>query len=154
MIALLVGAVVSATDASAAWAKLATLQGSWTAKSSSGREVSLRFRWTSRQTVLIEEYLAGTTETMTVFHRDGSSVLATHYCAQGNQPRLTLDAAASSASTLRFTFRDATNLATPDASHLVTIVLEFLDGNRLRMSETYKEGKAPEVTTLDFTRAK
>lgn len=154
MIGLLVGAVVSATDVSAAWTKLATLQGSWSAKSASGREVSLRFRWTSRQSVLIEDYLAGSTETMTVFHRDGSSVLATHYCAQGNQPRLTLDAVASTASTLRFTFKDATNLATPDSSHLVTLVLEFVDATHLRVTETYQEGKVPDVTTLDFTRAK
>lgn len=119
-----------------------------------GREVSLRFRWTSRQTVLIEDYLAGSTETMTVFHRDGSSVLATHYCAQGNQPRLTLDVGASSASTLRFSFKDATNLATLDSSHLVTLVLEFIEGTHLKMIETYQEGKAREVTTLEFTRTK
>lgn len=154
MIALVVGAMLTATDASSAWAKLATLEGRWSAKSSPGREVALEFRWTSRQTTLIEDYSAGTTKTMTVFHRDGASVMATHYCAQGNQPRLTLDAAASSASTLRFTFRDVTNLASPEASHLVTLVFEFVDATHLRMIETYQEGKAPEVTTLEFTRVK
>ncbi|MFT3708292.1 MAG: hypothetical protein QM817_11620 [Archangium sp.] len=154
MLGLVLGALLSATDPNAAWAKLSGLEGHWVAKTAKGKEVSLRFRFTSRQTVLIEDYLVGTTDTMTVFHRDGATIVATHYCAQGNQPRLSLDAEGSTASTLRFTFRDATNLSGPDASRLVTLVLEFVDASHLRMTETYEEAKKPDVTTLEFTKQK
>jgi hypothetical protein len=53
--------------------------------------------------------------TQTMFHADGSRLLATHDCAQRNQPRLQFRADA--ADTLIFEFLDATNLRAPSDSH-------------------------------------
>jgi hypothetical protein len=102
------GAAPSAADG--ARGSLTGLAGSWQAKTAKGSTITLTFRATARGTAIVETYTAGTTETLTIFHRDGDSLLATHYCAQGNQPRLSLTEPGTPR-LLVFEFRDATNLA-------------------------------------------
>jgi hypothetical protein len=74
------------------------------------------------------------------------------YCGQGNQPRLRLDAAASTAERLVFRFVDATNLARPGASHLDTLELRLEGDSRYTEIETYVEDGKPDVTTLKLRR--
>jgi hypothetical protein len=93
----------------------------------------------------------GATETLTIFHRDGAALLATHSCAQGNQPRLSLTEVRTPG-LLVFEFRDATNLAQASDSHLARLTLDLRDPKVLVMAETSVEQGAPGTTTLQFSR--
>ncbi len=142
----------AAVTPDAAFDTLKALVGTWKADVS-GRTVTLAYRLVSSDSVLVETYTtASGRETLTVFHRDGAKLLATHYCAQGNQPRLALDPA-SGAADLVFTFQDATNLAAPTASHLVRLRFAFTDADHVTLYETYA-GKAEETTPYALVRQK
>lgn len=140
-----------ALEAAPAWSALTALKGTWVAKTAHG-EVTVNFRLTSRNSVLVETYTAGTTETLTVFHHDGSALVATHYCAQDNQPRLKLVEKDSTATSVVFDFQDATNLKQPTDSHLVHLTLSWANPKQLVMTETYLEDGKPEASTLTFSK--
>jgi hypothetical protein len=101
--------------------------------------------------VLVQSFVtASGKETLTVFHPDGARVLATHYCAQGNQPRLQLDRS-STRDRLLFVFVDATNLE-PQAAVLKRLELRIDKPGEYTEIETYEQNGQPEVTTLRFRR--
>jgi hypothetical protein len=134
----------------AAWHRIAeTLPGQWRA-SWDGHAVDVSYRLTARDSVLIETWMPGTSaETITAYHRDGEAVMLTHYCAQGNQPRLRL--ASVDDGTLVFRRFDATNLQ-PDAAALAELVLD-VDGDTLTRTDVYAQGEEEDRTTLVFVRA-
>jgi hypothetical protein len=77
-------------------------------------------------------------------------VLATHYCAQGNQPRLRATAGASADVTFRIA--DITGLD-PDEAHLVELTLRDLTPDAFTRVETYAAPDGTtEVTTYAFRR--
>lgn len=133
-----------------AWRVLSEgLPGRWLA-SIDGRTIEVEYRLLARDSVLLETWMPGTNaETITTYHLDHDRMILTHYCAQGNQPRLHLTRATPD----RFVFRrfDATN-AGPDSAMLLELVLE-LDGTTLERIDTYAQGRERDSTTLVFTRA-
>jgi hypothetical protein len=145
--------VLAAIDHEAAFVRLKTLAGDWEAKSAKGSTVRVAFRPISSDSALVETYTtASGKETMTVFHPDGARIIATHYCAQGNQPRLALDPESSSERFI-FRFADATNLAKPSASHLARLEIVLAGKDRFAMVETYEENGKPDATKLEFSRS-
>jgi hypothetical protein len=133
-------------------APLRPLVGRWEAKAPGGKKVRVSYRFLANESALVETFTTATgKETLTVFHPDGARVLATHYCAQGNQPRLarTEDSTPARA---RFVFVDATNLA-PGASHLTALELRPSKAALVRV-ETYTTGATSEETTLRFRKAR
>ena len=73
----------------AAFAQLQTLVGEWEGKTEKGRALKVSYRLTANNTVLIETWTLGPTrESLTLYHMDNESLIATHYCPLGNQPRL------------------------------------------------------------------
>ena len=156
-IILLCGEPARGEDAPAVFARLKTgLAGSWKLPSpKSTREEAFRisFKEISRGSALVETFgdPAGSV-TETIYHLDGAQLLATHYCAQGNQPRLRMvrDDPRTGA---EFAFQDATNLATEKASHLVRMRIR-LDGDRLEKDEIYVANGKEDVTTLALVRVR
>lgn len=71
--------------------------------------LSIVFEKTARGTAMVErwETKAGL-HSMTIYHMDGDTLLATHYCPQGNQPRL--ESHGGDRDEIRFAFRDVTDL--------------------------------------------
>jgi hypothetical protein len=79
------------TSAQACFAKLKKLAGDWTHKEDkSGKEtVTLRYRVISGGSAVEEEMLPGSPGSMTsIYHLDNGSLVMTHYCSLGNQPRM------------------------------------------------------------------
>ncbi len=139
--------------ADAAFERLKGLVGAWKADVG-GHTVTLAYRLVSSDSALVETYTtASGRETLTIYHRDGAKLLATHYCAQGNQPRLALDPAAGSDGELVFAFQDVTNLREPTASHLVRMRYAFTDADHVTLSETYA-GQREETTAYALVRQK
>ena len=126
-------------DAAAAFARLTSLVGEWQGTAASGRTFTVSYRMTAGGTVLVETWTLGSgRESMTMYHLDGSTVVATHYCPIGNQPTLEL-ASADPAGDIAFRFRAATNLPDPAVSHQSAFVLRLIDHDHYWRSETYVE---------------
>ena len=75
------------------FAELKRLTGNWQASVGTKETViHLNLELISNNSALVETFTTSSGhKTLTIFHPDGNRLLATHYCAQGNQPRLALD---------------------------------------------------------------
>ncbi|MBP6627713.1 MAG: hypothetical protein KA187_09920, partial [Arenimonas sp.] len=80
----------------------------------------------------------GRSHSLTIYHRDGDTLLATHYCPQGNQPRMAL--ADGEKGSIGFTFRDVTDLDKKNEQHQHDLAFELVDADSLIRSETYRDG--------------
>lgn len=136
----------------AAFAQLQTLVGEWEGKTEKGRALKVSYRLTANNTVLIETWTLGPTrESLTLYHMDNESLLATHYCPVGNQPRLRFKEGGS-ASLFAFEFVSATNLPKPEAAHQHRFEMELLDANSFARSETYLENGKGEPERIVYSR--
>lgn len=77
----------------------------------------------------MNDLMSGTPhEMVTMFHLDGGELMATHYCAAHNQPRFIM-APSSDTRILEFKFKDATNLSSSAAPHMVGVKFTLVDAN-------------------------
>jgi hypothetical protein len=136
----------------AAFAQLQTLAGEWEGKTEKGRALKVSYRLTANNTVLIETWTLGPTrESLTLYHMDNESLIATHYCPVGNQPRLRFKEGGS-ASLFVFEFVSATNLPKPEAAHQHRFEMELLQPNSFARSETYLENGKGEPERIVYSR--
>lgn len=129
---------VAAEDA---FAQLTRMVGSWRPADKPESPLRIRFYLTAGGTVLVESWEArGRPHSLTLYHRDGKRLIATHYCPQGNQPRLALSGRDSGG--LHFAFRDATDLNPANESHQHDLWFDLKDPDRPVRGEIYfsKEG--------------
>ncbi len=100
-----------------AFESLKALVGDWRKVGTDGKRFRVNFSLTARESVIVETWLYdGESHSLTLYHKDKDSLLATHYCPQGNQPRLAMSVESSSQA-INFSFKDATNLLSLDDSH-------------------------------------
>lgn len=118
---------VAQSDAQKSFDKLKTLTGTWEGKTPNGEPATVSFRETAGGSALVSEII-GKEDMITMFHLDGNRLLMTHYCGAGNQPRMQA-AMSPDGKTITFTFLDATNLASPTASHMDHLVITIPDGD-------------------------
>src|SRR5918998_1571273 len=132
---------ISAEDA---FAQLTRLVGVWRPADKPESSLRIRFYLTAGGTVLVESWEAGgKPHSLTLYHRDGEALLATHYCPQGNQPRLAL--AGRDASGLHFVFRDATDLEPATEKHQHDLWFDLSNPERPIRGETYSGKDGPEA---------
>ena len=89
-------------------------------------------------------------EMVTMIHPDGKRLLATHYCAAHNQPRMALVPSAKP-NQVAFTFVDGTNIG-PGETHMQGVVFTFIDADHHDEAWSSTGGGAPAV--FKFTRKK
>ncbi len=94
------------------------------------------------------------TNMITVYHLDGSRIMATHYCAAGNQPRMVATGLSGGGKTLAFSFVDATNVTDPDGELMRSLVVTFQDPGRFSQAWTSRAKGQDHVGTFTYTRAK
>jgi len=120
------------------FSKMKSLVGVWGEQGAENDKFSISFELTANDTTLIKTWLYnGRKHSLTLYHLDGEHLLATHYCPQGNQPRLQLsdDATVNNPS---FTYRDATNLKSLDDSHQHVLRFDLSDiANKVVRGESY-----------------
>jgi hypothetical protein len=129
---------------------ISALTGEWRV----AEHASLRivFEPTAGGSVIIERWMLGERmHSLTIYHVDGQRLIATHYCPQGNQPRLA--ATASDDGEIRFTFLDATDLD-PNESYQHDLSFERkADGTVLRAETYWGPGGAGDESTLTLVHA-
>ena len=111
--------------------KMKTLAGAWEGMMVEGNtKIPSRavFNVVSDGSVVMQNLAPGTPhEMITMFHTDGSDLLATHYCAAHNQPRMKL-VPGKNPNVLFFDFMDGTNIA-PGDTHMQSVKITFIDAD-------------------------
>jgi len=133
-----------ATDPS--WDRLKTLVGSWTG-TAAGEPVAVSYKLVSNGTALME-MLDGHHDAhmITMYTPDGATLLATHYCAAGNQPRMRAKASPDGRS-LDFQFVDVSNA--PGANEIMQrLVVTFVDANHFEQAWTSRATDGTEHTLV------
>ncbi len=106
------------------------------------------FKVTSGGSIVREIMFPGTDHEMTnVYHMDGPSIVVTHYCAAGNQPRMRATGVDGDA--LHFAFDSVTD-AQPDEHCIGSLVLRFLAKDRIEQEWTTFDSKGEGQGQMTF----
>jgi hypothetical protein len=140
---------------SGAFDKLKSLAGEWEGKANeAGHDMptTTSFRVVSDNSAILNVLGAGTPhEMVTMFHMDGKDFLATHYCAVHNQPRFRY-VSSSDPKVVAFDFKDATNLASPTAPHMVAVKFTIVDASHHYEDWTFLANGKTSTTRFEFHR--
>lgn len=121
------------------FAALKTLVGVWRMADKPASALRIRFYTTAGGTVLVESWERDRQPySLTLYHRDGAALIATHYCPQGNQPRLAMVSGRTSHD-IRFAFRDATDLDAGHEAYLVSLAFDLTDSAMPVRRESYRD---------------
>ena len=136
------------------WRQLKSLVGSWEGTvAMEGRQVpaTVEVRMTGDGSALMHVMdKGGPHEMVTMIHADKERLLATHYCAAHNQPRMAL-VPSPAANRLVFDFVDATNSG-PGEEHMRSVVFTFVDADH--HEEAWTSSGSPQATVFTFARKK
>jgi hypothetical protein len=129
----------------AAFARLAALAGEWHGTipgSAPAAPLTVTYRVTAAGSVVMETIMPGTPhEMVTMYHLDKGTLMLTHYCAAGNQPRMVLDAA-STPRDLRFDFAGGSNLDPQRDGHMHAVRIVLRDDDHIESTwQSWAEGK-------------
>lgn len=127
-------AVAGEPSPQAVFEQLKTLEGQW--RSASGKTMA-DYRVIANASTIVETWtMSPTRQSMTVYTMDADRIIATHYCPQGNAPRLAL-AGTSADGAHHFEFVDGANLQDPQGSHEHAFWIRLESPDSLVRSETY-----------------
>ena len=152
LVLVLATAAFAQSDAHKTFDQLKTLKGNWEGKASNGKDLKVTFRSTAAGSALMSEIL-GEENMVTIFHVDNDRLLATHYCAVGNQPRLQASVSPDG-KTITFNFVDATNLATPKSGHMDHLIITIPDADHHSEDWTFVQDGKEMKEHFDLTRSK
>jgi hypothetical protein len=145
---------MSSVPQSPEWTKLKTLVGSWEGTMDEGGKpmpATAEVRMTGDGSAIMHVMGKDSPyEMVTMIHPDGKRVLATHYCAAHNQPRMAL-VPSKAANQVTFDFIDGTNIG-PGEVHMKGVVFTFVDADHHTEAWTSTGAAAPAMFT--FARKK
>jgi hypothetical protein len=144
----------SAVPRTPEWQKLATLVGSWEGTMDEGGQTlpaTLTVRMTGDGSALMHVLGPDSPyEMVTMIHPDGKRILATHYCAAHNQPRMAM-VPSKAPNQIAFDFVDGTNIG-PGEQHMRSVVFTFVDADHHEEAWTTSGSSSPGI--FKFTRKK
>lgn len=80
---------------------------------------------------------------LSVIYRDRKSLVITHCCNAGNEPRLRLTESRRTG-LLEFEMFDITNLKSGDAAHVEKVIYTIVDKKKIELEVVWQEGKSQE----------
>jgi hypothetical protein len=130
--------------AASAFDRLKAMEGEWIdASGAFGKKgaVVATYRVTGAGNTLIETFPVGTPHEMTtVYHRDGSNVVLTHYCSGGTQPRMR--AKVIHGNVLEFAYDGGANIDVAKTSHMHNMRWEFVSNDEVKATwHNWSNGK-------------
>lgn len=141
-----------ASGADLAFSRLSGLAGNWKRAGTDGTQFRIEFELTANDTVLVERWVHdGRTHSLTVYHLDGEALMATHYCPQGNQPRLKMEGGLDE-NRVTFDFHDATNLQSLEQSHQHRLSFDLSNMGLVIRGEVYRKGTSENQTEMTLER--
>jgi hypothetical protein len=134
----------------AAFRQLKELVGEWRGQRTDGRGIGVAYRLSALDSVLVETWDLGPgRESLTLYHMDGGELMASHFCPQGNQPRLKMTHSAGRR--FDFTFHDATGVE-PGQAVQHDFWIEIGRDGTITRSETYVQGEETETEQITYGR--
>lgn len=155
MTVLLVASAQAQSKAAPAFDKLKAMVGEWHGKAADGSERTVSYRLASGGSTIIETLKPkDEPEMISVYHRDGDSLVMTHYCSAGNQPRMRAEVLSGDVKTLDFKFVDATNLKKQTDGHINHLTVTFQDKDHVAMVWTWRENGQDTTLVINLERKK
>jgi hypothetical protein len=144
----------SVVPQTAEWKKLTSLVGQWEGVIEDGGKqtpAALEVRMTGDGSAIMHVMGKDTQyEMVTMIHPDGKRLLATHYCAAHNQPRMAM-VPAKAPNQIAFQFGDGTNIG-PGEGYMKGVVFTFTDADHHVEEWTHSAG--PGAAVFKYTRKK
>ena len=126
--------------------RMKKLAGTWVAADKDGKPTSQIvsvFKVTSGGSAVQETLFPGSAQEMvSVYTRDGTDLVMTHYCMLGNQPRMKADPK-SPANQIHFKFAGGTNLNPAKDMHMHEGTITFIDDDHLETFGVLWDGGKP-----------
>jgi hypothetical protein len=147
-----------ARDAAALFAKLVGMAGTWTGDAM-GTPCTVEYTVTGGGSALVENTAmhGGMTTMYTLDHTAaGDRILMTHYCAAGNQPRMSATGMTGTPTgdTAQFKFVDATGMTSANDPHMHDLSVTFMpDGGVTQDWTMYRDGKEAGVVTIKLKKS-
>lgn len=140
-------------DAPEIFSQMKSLVGVWEKEGATDSKFNISFELTANDTTLIETWnYKGKKHSLTLYHLNGNNLMATHYCPQGNQPRLHLSNDAT-LNNISFNYFDATNLESLEDSHQHSLGFEIYESSdKIHRKETYLNKSGEEASELILVR--
>ena len=138
---------------SAAFDRMKSLVGKWSAESPDMGKMNTEFRLIAGDSVIQETFAGGTPmEMLSVYHDVNGKLTMTHYCMLRNQPRMKLTK--STANSLTFDLAPTPGLNVEKDMHMHGATYTFLDANHFKLEGvSWKDGKpSPCGPPVVFTR--
>ena len=137
---------------------LKKLAGEWTGKAGHGdqkMDATVTYHVTANGSAVVETLFPGSEhEMVTVYTVEKGTLVLTHYCAAGNQPRMKA-AKAGGANGLKFDFAGGANISPGKDMFMHDLKLSFADDDHLRGEwSQWKDGKPAELMVFDLERKK
>jgi hypothetical protein len=137
-----------------AFERLTSLVGEWRGMDGT-TQVKLIYTLTADGSALMEEFRAAKDSMVTMFTVDGDHLIATHYCAVGNQPQMISGPITDpSAKSLVFSLSRVTGMKTLDDWHNTGLTVTMEDQQHLTQVWTYEYKRQKGTNTFRFTRNK
>jgi hypothetical protein len=131
-----------------------SLEGTWECKGPDGSAGRTEFHVSSSGSAVREIMFGGTEHEMTnMYHLDGNTLVLTHYCAAGNQPRMC--ATRKDGNSLVFHFDSVCDLKSPTESYMGQVKIDLIDKDH--MTQTWQSttaGKTEPPMVFAYTRVK
>jgi len=143
-----------ASESAAAFKRLAALVGEW--KGLQGdTEINLTYTLTADGSALMEQFRAAKDAMVTMFTVDGDHLIATHYCAAGNQPQMVTPTITEAlAKSLTFSLSHVTGMKTQGDWHNTGLMVTLEDTQHLTQVWTYEHNGKKGTNTFRFTRTR
>ena len=138
---------------SAAFERMKSLVGKWSAESPEMGKMNTEFRLIAGDSVIEERFAEGTPmEMLSVYHDVNGKLTMTHYCMLRNQPRMKL--LKSTADSLTFDLAPTSGLNVQKDMHMHGATYTFMDADHFKLEGvSWKDGKAaPCGAPVIFTR--
>lgn len=138
---------------SAAFERMKTLVGKWSAESPMMGKMHTEFRLIAGDSVIEERFAGGTPmEMLSVYHDVNGKLTMTHYCMLRNQPQMKL--VKSTADSLTFDLAPTPGLNTAKDKHMHGATYTFIDADHFKLEGvSWENGKStPCGPPVIFTR--
>ena len=125
-------AAMPAYQGSAAFERMKTLVGKWSAESPMMGKMNTEFRLIAGESVIEERFAGGTPmEMLSTYHDVNGKLTMTHYCMLRNQPRMKL--VKSTADSLTFDLAPTPGLNPAKDKHMHGATYTFIDANHFKL---------------------
>ena len=142
------------TKSEAAFKELASLVGDWEGIHD-GVPIKLRYTLTAdRSALMLVEEAGDSTVMITMFTVDGDHLIATHYCAAGNQPQMVSGVPGDLQRGVTFSLLRVTGMKTPGDWHNTGVTVTLDDKDHITQRWTYLYKGKTGTTVFHYTRKK